>query len=386
MARKLTSGVTKAVVVAVAAMGIGLAATPAQATEINRSSGIELRATLEADGATVVWPNLPRGQEAVLVFEWTNTSADEVLVKSRRAAVGFVTSSFSFSKSGVGESGTMTCDDPDLNGSGALIQPGDTIVCRSEAFTVPLDAQTNGGFSGSDVINGRIGLWGSTSVSVGGPDPVPDPEPVIEASDGQVWRNGERVSMATVGDRLVYTFNVTNVGEEEVTLEATDSLGDGYTCDAPILAPDATTLCTSEPYVVTEADAALGVVENDSGTAIGQSADLDEATATTPLPDVTIMAAPGGEPDPEPTTDPTTVAPVPTTPTPSPSVAVVPGGAGSNDPSVSPDSTQNAGGAQTAGALAATGTSVTGVVALAAALAVLGGVAVWVSRRRSQAS
>ncbi|KRC62467.1 hypothetical protein ASE14_01105 [Agromyces sp. Root81] len=90
--------------------------------------------------------------------------------------------------------------------------------------------------------------------------------------------------LADAGERIAYTFEVTNTGNVELTdLAIADPLGGSVTCEATVLAPAASTSCaTNDDYVVTAEDVKAGSVVN-----------VATATATPP----TGVADPGPRED-----------------------------------------------------------------------------------------
>lgn len=95
------------------------------------------------------------------------------------------------------------------------------------------------------------------------------------------------------GDRIRYTFDVTNTGELPVVDVAVDDplVGD-VTCPAGSVAPGETITCTAdEPYTVTGSDLENGAVDN-TATASGTVEDTTDAVTSDPSSTSTPLTAP----------------------------------------------------------------------------------------------
>ncbi|RLK58128.1 putative repeat protein (TIGR01451 family) [Actinokineospora cianjurensis] len=87
---------------------------------------------------------------------------------------------------------------------------------------------------------------------------------------------------ASVGETIVYTFVLVNIGNVPMTdIQVDDPKAGVVTCPVTTLLPGETTTCSSEPYEVTEADVAIGVVHNEA-TASGQPPGTDPPYVTPP--------------------------------------------------------------------------------------------------------
>ncbi|APT85477.1 DUF7507 domain-containing protein [Corynebacterium aquilae] len=103
---------------------------------------------------------------------------------------------------------------------------------------------------------------------------------------------------AKAGEKVVYTFTVTNTGNTELTgVEINDPMlaqaGVTVTCEATTLPVGASTTCTSGEYTITEADAARGVVVN-KATATGTSTGGEKVTSNEDDATVTTARTPAG--------------------------------------------------------------------------------------------
>ena len=65
----------------------------------------------------------------------------------------------------------------------------------------------------------------------------------------------------SVGDEVVFTYDVANDGTATLAVAVAESLGDPVSCPAPMLAPDGTMTCSST-HVVTQADVDAGAVSS----------------------------------------------------------------------------------------------------------------------------
>jgi len=65
----------------------------------------------------------------------------------------------------------------------------------------------------------------------------------------------------SVGDEVVFTYDLANDGTATLAVVVTESLGDSVSCPAPMLAPDGTMTCSST-HVVTQADVDAGAVSS----------------------------------------------------------------------------------------------------------------------------
>jgi uncharacterized repeat protein (TIGR01451 family) len=65
----------------------------------------------------------------------------------------------------------------------------------------------------------------------------------------------------SVGDEVVFTYDVANDGTASLVVAVTESLGDAVSCPASMLAPDGTMTCSST-HVVTQADVDAGAVSS----------------------------------------------------------------------------------------------------------------------------
>jgi hypothetical protein len=91
--------------------------------------------------------------------------------------------------------------------------------------------------------------------------------------------------MITAGDRIQWSFTVTNAGVTTLTeLEVDDPKAGVVTCEAELLLPGATVSCETAAYTVTGADASAGEVVNvATASALGAGEAIvtsDEASAT----------------------------------------------------------------------------------------------------------
>ena len=144
----------------------------------------------------------------------------------------------------------------------------------------------------------------------------PKPSISVVKSIGTIDKSLGNPALLDAGDKIEYTFVVTNTGN--VTLDpvaVSDSMVGSISCDATSLAPAATTNCTADAlYVLTQADVTAGGIEN---TATATGTPPTPVGGGTPL-DVTDISDAGTKPNPNGTGTVVTQDDPETTETPSP--------------------------------------------------------------------
>ncbi|MFS3129658.1 hypothetical protein ACLM5J_14760 [Nocardioides sp. Bht2] len=183
------------------------------------------------------------------------------------------------------------------------IEVGDEVTCRADdVYVVTEDDERAGAVANTATAHGadpdRLPV-DSAPDSTAVPTSVPAPALKVDKSVSVV-RDINGSGLTDAGDEIVYTFAITNTGNVPVfDLEIDDPRLSplAITCTVSWIGPgDAPVLCTSAPYVVTEADEAAGSVAN-RATAIGDDPDGDPVTSppdttstptTRPQPTLTI--------------------------------------------------------------------------------------------------
>ena len=98
--------------------------------------------------------------------------------------------------------------------------------------------------------------------------------------------------MNDAGDKITWTFKVTNTGNVTVnTVAVTDPKAGAISCPATTLAPGASTTCTAAAYTITQAEGDAGVVTN-TATATGKSPAGATVTSNTSSTSTTLVAKP----------------------------------------------------------------------------------------------
>lgn len=219
------------------------------------------------------------------------------------------------------------------------LDSGESTTCTSAAYTV---TQT-------DVDAG----WVRNVATATGTPPLSLLKQVEDASgDG----------LAQVGEKLAYTFVVTNTGSVSLTgLTVDDPMlakaGIAIDCPVTSLAPGEQTTCTSGAYTVTEADQAAGAIPNTaSATGTGPNGEQPTASGETTIQVEQPRVTP---PSTGSTAPPTTAAPA--------------GPGPASSPSAPPRSTPK---------IAYTGVDVAPMASLAGLLLLTGAAAAYAGRRR----
>lgn len=104
---------------------------------------------------------------------------------------------------------------------------------------------------------------------------------------GAVLADPNGNGLADPGEKITYTYTVTNTGNTTLTgLSVSDSNGHPVTCPKTTLPPGGSMTCTAPPYALTQGDIDAGAVNN-SATVTGQGPTggvSDSTTATVDLP------------------------------------------------------------------------------------------------------
>lgn len=187
---------------------------------------------------------------------------------------------------------------------------GDTLTCVGSTLLVGTSADIE--LTGTAPQADGTRLVNTASVLANEPDDVQgnnsdSAETVVQAgavADFTMKKTGTLADvnddeLADAGEKIAYTFEVTNTGTVPLSnLAITDLLGGAVTCEATTLAPAASTSCaTDEDYVVTATDVKNGSVVNvATATAVPPTGVADpgprEDTATTLTGEVPVVVTP----------------------------------------------------------------------------------------------
>ncbi|MGH8979987.1 MAG: DUF7507 domain-containing protein [Acidimicrobiales bacterium] len=117
-----------------------------------------------------------------------------------------------------------------------------------------------------------------------------EPRPVESVADrpGSASRDSDA---SQVGDAIVFTYTVTNVGNVALTgVSVTDPLVGAVSCPESTLTPGASELCTAENlYLVTATDAALGMVQNSATALADDSVAVSAVAVASSLTSTTVV-------------------------------------------------------------------------------------------------
>ncbi|MGD9957804.1 MAG: beta strand repeat-containing protein, partial [Nocardioides sp.] len=158
--------------------------------------------------------------------------------------------------------GTVTCPV-------STLAPGASTTCTAAAYTIT-QADVNSGSvantataTGTPPTGAAVTATSSTSTTTSALKRI-----VLDKVAGtpvDVNANG----LVDAGDRITYTFLVTNTGDVTLTsVGVTDNLVASVSCPVTTLAPGASTTCTAPVYVITQANVDAGSVNN-TATATG---------------------------------------------------------------------------------------------------------------------
>jgi uncharacterized repeat protein (TIGR01451 family) len=178
--------------------------------------------------------------------------------------------------------GAVTCPTTTL-------APGESTTCTADAVYVLTQADVDAG-----EVNNIATVSGTPPVG----DPVTDDDTVIvgvpSAPAIEVVKSAGAIvdvdsNVIDAGDTILYSFDVTNIGNVTLTSVAVaDPLVGAVTCPVTTLAPGESTTCTADAvYVLTQADLDAGDVDNTasvSGTPPVGDPVTDDDTVTVPLP------------------------------------------------------------------------------------------------------
>lgn len=208
----------------------------------------------------------------------------------------------------------VTVDDPLLQDLGiavscdpAPIAPGESVLCRSEEYTIT-DADAEAGeIRNVATATGEVppGTPGEPENPVSPPDEVvipidPTPAPGISLDkDYVVVEDANDNGINDPGDVIKWTFAVTNSGNvplDNVRIDdpLLDSLGLAITCDPTSLGAGESAACESENYTITQSDALAGEIHN-VATATGEvppGTPGDPEDPVSPPDEVTIPLVP----------------------------------------------------------------------------------------------
>ncbi|WP_286957822.1 DUF7507 domain-containing protein [Brevibacterium sp. UBA7493] len=201
--------------------------------------------------------------------------------------------SFTVTNTGTVTISDLTIDDPlldEVTCDPSAVAPGESVTCTAAPYVL----------TQADVDAGEVT---NTATLTGSGPQDSDPEPVTDSvtvpllgapdislvkSGGRpIDENGNEVGQdssnpAQEGDRIPYTFEVTNTGNVTLTdLVLTDDTisADPISCEADSLAPGASTTCGPVHYTLTQDDANARHVIN-SATVVGSAPDGEKPEAT----------------------------------------------------------------------------------------------------------
>ncbi|MBU8579246.1 DUF11 domain-containing protein [Brevibacterium luteolum] len=201
--------------------------------------------------------------------------------------------SFTVTNTGTVTISDLTIDDPlldEVTCDPSAVAPGESVTCTAAPYVL----------TQADVDAGEVT---NTATLTGNGPQDSDPEPVTDSvtvpllgapdislvkSGGRpIDENGSEVGQDTSnpaqeGDRIPYTFEVTNTGNVTLTdLVLTDDTisSDPISCEADSLAPGASTTCGPVHYTLTQHDANARHVVN-SATVVGTAPDGEKPEAT----------------------------------------------------------------------------------------------------------
>ncbi|GAB1639922.1 lectin-like domain-containing protein [Krasilnikovia sp. MM14-A1259] len=183
----------------------------------------------------------------------------------------------------------ITCPRTTLTAAG---DPGSQMVCKGSHVITAADA-LNPTYSNTATAAAGSGITSNPSTVT-----VPiTPAPSLTLTKTAALTDTSGDGLAEPGERIDYTFRVTNTGNVALTgVGVTDPKLGTVNCAATSLAPGAATTCTAA-YTVTQADADAGVVHNSAtaqgtppagGTVVSAPAATDTAT---PAPKVSLTLA-----------------------------------------------------------------------------------------------
>ena len=199
----------------------------------------------------------------------------------------------------VTNTGNVTLHDVGVTDSkvGTVTCPATTLAPQTQTTCTASYTVTQADVDAGEVLNTATSHGtppGGTTPTTSEPDeavvPTELPTPQIAVvKHAQLTTDANGNALADPGDKITYTFTVTNVGN--VTLHAvsvTDPKAGATTCAATTLAPQASTTCTATAtYTVTQADVDHGSVDNTAtahGTPPTGAAVTATDTATVPTP------------------------------------------------------------------------------------------------------
>jgi uncharacterized repeat protein (TIGR01451 family) len=165
-----------------------------------------------------------------------------------------------------------------------LLAPGDQVICTA-TYTITKADVSNGSVDNTATASGSVAGTASTTVTS---PPSSTTTPTTAAAPAlTLIKTVSPTSVTAAGQRVVYSFLVTNTGNVPVTGISVDEVSFSGTGAAPIatcpsaaetLAPGASVTC-SAPYSVTQADIDAGSVAN---TATASGEDPPDGLVTSP--------------------------------------------------------------------------------------------------------
>ncbi|WP_051191688.1 DUF7507 domain-containing protein [Microbacterium luticocti] len=260
---------------------------------------------LAPDGATVTSPEASARVTATSAPALTVVKSADPADAAHFTVRQKITYSFVVTNTGNVTLHDVAIDDMEFSGSGAPsaivcpqteLAPGAQTTCTAEYTLTQADVDA--------------GLLSNTATASGTPPTgdrvVSPPSRVVIPSDPQpalsLVKTADAHAAHAAGDRVVYTFEVTNTGTvtvhdvtiDEVAFSGTGSLSQ-IDCpdEAASLAPGARISCTAT-YTVTAADLATSALTN---TATATGTDPSGDTVTSPQAHASVTMAPPAEPD-----------------------------------------------------------------------------------------
>ena len=202
--------------------------------------------------------------------------------------------------------GAVTCPTPAPPG----LSPGASATCTADnPYTVVQADIDNGGATDQATATGADANAGSTSTSTAFATDASVPDPRVSMVKTATVSPTADQNDAKVGDKIAYSFLVTNTGNVDLeSIAISDrSLGDAVSCPIPAppgLAPGASETCTSEiQHVVSVSDEAAGTITN-TATATGTDGLGDMAPASAPSTNTVPVKQPPHPPSPSPSPTP----------------------------------------------------------------------------------
>ncbi len=184
------------------------------------------------------------------------TSVTDVNGNGKRDAGDRINYSFLVTNTGGSALTAVGVTDPKVSGiscPGTTLALGASLTCTATYAITQADTDT-GSVPNTATASGTSGATVVTATSSVTTTIPPSPALALQKTVASVVdTNGDGVRDA--GDRISWTFTVTNTGTVTVTTVAvTDPKAGSITCPATTLAPGASTTCTAAAYTITQAE------------------------------------------------------------------------------------------------------------------------------------